>query len=206
MGATIANDGINPRTGVRALAAAHVPDVLTVMNMCGMYNYAGQWSLRDRPAGQERRLRRDPAGDPRAGRHRDLLAADRRATATACAASPRAARDRRRLRPPHLRARHPNVRNVIRAEYRGDRLRSKRARRHAELRAAGARGRAHPRARGAGRALFRLDRAADPPRRRTGRAGRLADPRPAPRALRRHRRLPAARRAGRDAGGARHDA
>ena len=44
MAATIANDGINPRTGVRALARTHVPDVLTVMNMCGMYNYAGQWS------------------------------------------------------------------------------------------------------------------------------------------------------------------
>ena len=44
MGATLANDGINPTTGERAVAADYVPDVLTVMNSCGMYNYAGQWA------------------------------------------------------------------------------------------------------------------------------------------------------------------
>lgn len=44
MGAALANDGINPVTGERALAADYVPDVLTVMNSCGMYNYAGQWA------------------------------------------------------------------------------------------------------------------------------------------------------------------
>ncbi|MBV9840820.1 MAG: glutaminase A [Sphingomonadaceae bacterium] len=45
MGATLANNGVNPRTGERALAAAVVGDVLTVMNSCGMYNYAGQWAF-----------------------------------------------------------------------------------------------------------------------------------------------------------------
>ncbi|MCX5497736.1 glutaminase A [Kaistia dalseonensis] len=44
MAATLANDGVNPLTGERAIAAEFVADVLTVMNTCGMYNYAGQWS------------------------------------------------------------------------------------------------------------------------------------------------------------------
>ncbi|UPT61862.1 MAG: glutaminase A [Hyphomonadaceae bacterium JAD_PAG50586_4] len=44
MAATLANGGINPLTGQRALAAEYVHDVLTVMHSCGMYNYAGQWS------------------------------------------------------------------------------------------------------------------------------------------------------------------
>lgn len=44
MGATLANDGINPLTGERALDSEHVADVLTVMLSCGMYNYAGQWA------------------------------------------------------------------------------------------------------------------------------------------------------------------
>ena len=45
MAATLANAGINPRTGERALSASAAPDVLTVMNSCGMYNYAGEWSF-----------------------------------------------------------------------------------------------------------------------------------------------------------------
>ncbi|SNS15303.1 L-glutaminase [Sphingomonas laterariae] len=44
MGATLANDGVNPITGDRALDAEYCPDVLTVMLSCGMYNYAGQWA------------------------------------------------------------------------------------------------------------------------------------------------------------------
>ncbi|MBB3933499.1 glutaminase [Kaistia hirudinis] len=44
MGATLANKGINPLTGQRALPEEYIPDILTVMNSCGMYNYAGQWS------------------------------------------------------------------------------------------------------------------------------------------------------------------
>ena len=45
MGATLANGGINPRSHARAIAPATVGDVLTVMNSCGMYNYAGQWAF-----------------------------------------------------------------------------------------------------------------------------------------------------------------
>lgn len=44
MAATLANDGVNPLTGDVALERDYIQDVLTVMNSCGMYNYAGQWS------------------------------------------------------------------------------------------------------------------------------------------------------------------
>src|SRR5262245_60130676 len=44
MAATLANDGRNPLTGEIVYDAQCVRDVLTVMNSCGMYNYAGQWS------------------------------------------------------------------------------------------------------------------------------------------------------------------
>lgn len=44
MAATLANGGVQPVTGEQALARDYVPDVLTVMHSCGMYNYAGQWS------------------------------------------------------------------------------------------------------------------------------------------------------------------
>jgi len=43
MGATLANDGVNPITGVRALDSTHVPSVLAVMASCGMYDYSGNW-------------------------------------------------------------------------------------------------------------------------------------------------------------------
>ena len=43
MGATLANDGVNPVTGVRALDSAKVPRVLSVMATCGMYDYSGNW-------------------------------------------------------------------------------------------------------------------------------------------------------------------
>ncbi len=132
MGATIANDGVNPRTGVRALARRHVPDVLTVMNMCGMYNYAGQWSYEvGLPAksgvsgaillvvpGQAGIAIYSPPIDGNGNSVRGVAAAHEIADAFAL----------------HIFGTHPNVRNVVRAEYRGDRIRSKRARRHAELR------------------------------------------------------------------------
>src|SRR5262249_27002418 len=44
MAATLANDGTHPITGDSILSSQTVRDVLTVMNSCGMYNYAGQWS------------------------------------------------------------------------------------------------------------------------------------------------------------------
>src|SRR5437667_302131 len=43
MAATLANGGINPVTGTRALQREHVESVLSVMASCGMYDYAGGW-------------------------------------------------------------------------------------------------------------------------------------------------------------------
>ena len=43
MGATLANKGVNPVTGVRAVEERHVASVLSVMATCGMYDFAGEW-------------------------------------------------------------------------------------------------------------------------------------------------------------------
>jgi glutaminase len=45
MGATLANDGVNPLSRKRVLPSGCVQDVLSVMYGCGMYDYAGQWSF-----------------------------------------------------------------------------------------------------------------------------------------------------------------
>jgi glutaminase len=42
--ATLANDGVNPLTGERALEARYVRDLLSLMYTCGMYDYAGEWA------------------------------------------------------------------------------------------------------------------------------------------------------------------
>jgi glutaminase len=42
-GATLANGGINPVTGVRAIAETYVDNVLSVMATCGMYDFSGEW-------------------------------------------------------------------------------------------------------------------------------------------------------------------
>ncbi|MBX3420206.1 MAG: glutaminase A [Pirellulaceae bacterium] len=46
MGATLANDGINPITGQRAVDEEYVKDLLSVMYSCGMYDFAGEWGYR----------------------------------------------------------------------------------------------------------------------------------------------------------------
>lgn len=43
MGATLASNGVNPFTGKRALKPKHIPNVLSVMASCGMYDYSGEW-------------------------------------------------------------------------------------------------------------------------------------------------------------------
>ena len=43
IGATLANSGVNPITGIRALQSRYVPNVLSVMSSCGMYDYSGAW-------------------------------------------------------------------------------------------------------------------------------------------------------------------
>ncbi len=46
MGATLANNGVNPLTGERAIEEPYVKNVLSVMHSCGMYDYAGEWGYR----------------------------------------------------------------------------------------------------------------------------------------------------------------
>jgi len=44
MAATLANDGTNPLTNKAVFDTQYVRDMLTVMNSCGMYDYAGEWA------------------------------------------------------------------------------------------------------------------------------------------------------------------
>ncbi len=46
MAATLANGGINPVTGERALSEATAVRVLSVMTTCGMYDFSGEWMYR----------------------------------------------------------------------------------------------------------------------------------------------------------------
>ena len=46
MAATLANKGVNPITGDRAIPSHYIRDVLSVMYTCGMYNFAGEWAYK----------------------------------------------------------------------------------------------------------------------------------------------------------------
>ena len=46
MAATLANRGVNPITGDRAVPARYIRDILSVMYTCGMYNFAGEWAYK----------------------------------------------------------------------------------------------------------------------------------------------------------------
>ena len=46
MAATLANNGVNPRSGDRAIKSEYIRDLLSVMYTCGMYNFAGEWAYR----------------------------------------------------------------------------------------------------------------------------------------------------------------
>jgi len=46
MAATLANKGVNPHTGERALDSRYIKDILSVMYTCGMYNFAGEWAYK----------------------------------------------------------------------------------------------------------------------------------------------------------------
>lgn len=46
MGATLANQGVNPMTQKRAIAPEYVDNVLGVMATCGMYDWSGEWIYR----------------------------------------------------------------------------------------------------------------------------------------------------------------
>lgn len=45
MGATLANDGVNPLSGERLIRAEFVDEVLAVMMMAGFYDQSGQWAF-----------------------------------------------------------------------------------------------------------------------------------------------------------------
>ncbi|MGJ3248219.1 MAG: glutaminase A [Elainellaceae cyanobacterium] len=46
MAATLANYGVNPITGEKAVDPCYIRDILSVMSSCGMYNFAGEWNYR----------------------------------------------------------------------------------------------------------------------------------------------------------------
>jgi glutaminase len=46
IGATLANGGVNPVTGERAIKQEYVKYLLSIMHSCGMYDYAGEWAYR----------------------------------------------------------------------------------------------------------------------------------------------------------------
>ena len=43
MGATLANEGVNPKTGKRVLDKEHVPELLAIMATAGFYDESGEW-------------------------------------------------------------------------------------------------------------------------------------------------------------------
>jgi glutaminase len=45
MGATLANGGVNPKTGKRLLDERHVPELLAIMLTAGFYDESGYWSM-----------------------------------------------------------------------------------------------------------------------------------------------------------------
>jgi glutaminase len=46
MGATLANQGVNPQTRKQAIAPEYVDNILSVMSTCGMYDFSGEWIYR----------------------------------------------------------------------------------------------------------------------------------------------------------------
>jgi glutaminase len=44
MGATLANNGVNPLTGERVIKAENVPEILSAMSTAGLYDGSGGWS------------------------------------------------------------------------------------------------------------------------------------------------------------------
>ena len=43
MGATLANNGVHPKTGVQCLSPRNLRHVLSILLTCGVYNYSGEW-------------------------------------------------------------------------------------------------------------------------------------------------------------------
>ena len=199
MGATLANRGVNPLTGKRALREEHVARVLSVMSTCGMYDYAGEWAFRvGLPAksgvsgavvavlpGEFGLAVFSPPLDEHGNSVRGIAFAEELSARFSI----------------HLMDRPPTARRVVRRTYRGDAVRSKRGRTAAENTPAAGPWRRDPRHRGRGRPRLRRDRS--PVQGGAGRARRhdpAAGDRPSALRHRRARRGQAASRHGRSGG------
>ena len=79
MAGTLANGGVNPVTGERAISELYVRDVLTVMFTCGMYDSAGSWAYTVGLPAKSGVSGGIIAVVPGALRHRGVLASPRRA-------------------------------------------------------------------------------------------------------------------------------
>ena len=77
MGATLADGGVNPRTGDRVIGSAICKRVLAVMATAGLYERSGEWMYDIGLPGQERCQRGHRDGLAGQGRPRDVLAAAR---------------------------------------------------------------------------------------------------------------------------------
>lgn len=130
MAATLANYGVNPLSGRRAVGAEHVQSILSVMASCGMYDYAGEWNYRiGLPAksgvaggiiavlpGQFGIGLYSPLLDAKGNSVRGVRVCDELSSRFAL----------------HMFAHHPQPRTVIRRVYTGSNVVSKRRRRAAE--------------------------------------------------------------------------
>jgi len=67
MGATRANNGINPATGQQVIKSEDIPHILSTMTMAGLYDGSGGGGLACRPACKEWRGRRIVAIAPGKG-------------------------------------------------------------------------------------------------------------------------------------------
>ena len=158
MAATLANDGINPLTGVSVFDPHYVRDMLSVMNSCGMYNYAGQWSYEvGMPAksGVSGCIMAVIPGQVGIGVYSPPLDAQGNSVRGI-----RVCQDISNEFELHAFNNRTNVRSVISRDYRGDRVRSNRLRTAQEREMLDGEGRQGRRDRGARRAVLRHDRAA----------------------------------------------
>ena len=132
MAATLANDGVNPRSGEAVLRRDNVRDVLTVMNSCGMYNYAGQWAFEvgiPAKSGVSGGIIAVIPGQLGIGLYSPPL--DQHGNSVRGVKACQALSSQFGL---HAFNSRTNVHSVIRREYRADSIRSKRLRRPSELR------------------------------------------------------------------------
>ena len=176
MAATLANDGANPLTGEAVLETQYVRDMLSVMNSCGMYDYAGEWAYE--------------VGMPAKSGVSGCIIAVIPGQIGICVYSPPIDQQGNSVRgirvcqeisnefELHAFNNRTNVRSVIRRDYRADLVRSNRLRTPEERKILAEKGRKIAVLEAQGRAVLRLDRAADaPPRaaRRRRRATSIVD-------------------------------